>query len=252
MILIKDICEIMEANAPLQTALSFDNVGLLVGNMNAEATGVVITVDVTRQALQKAIENNANMIIAHHPIIFNPLKRLNTGNYTDDIVMEAIRRRINLYACHTNADNAADGLNYNLIKVLGAKNINALCDDGTGRYGDIDCDIKELVKSVDTCVKGMLKINYAPSRQRVRRIALVTGSGGRDEDIAKRVFDIGADCYLTAEVAHNIRLEFIDKGLNLIEFGHYESERIFIDIIMRWLEDVKINKIIEYNCDFFN
>lgn len=252
MILIKDICDIMEVNAPLQTALAFDNVGLLVGDMNAEVTGVVIAVDVSRSALQKAIDNNANMIIAHHPIIFKSIKRLNAGNYIDDIVTEAIRRRINIYACHTNADNAADGLNYNLIKALGASNICALCDDGTGCYGDIDCNIKELVKRVNTYVKGIVKVNYGHSRQHIGRIALVTGSGGRDEDIAKRVFDIGADCYLTGEVAHNIRLEFIDKGVNLIEFGHYESERIFIDIVMRWLNDVKINKFIEYNEEFDN
>lgn len=250
--LVKDICDIIERHAPLNTALDFDNVGLIVGDYRAKATGVLVTVDATRDALDTAIQRGANMIVAHHPIIFNAIKRLNAGDYVSDIAMEAVRRGINIYACHTNADNAPDGLNYSLIKHLGADNIEILCQDGTGCLGDVDCSVNEFINKIKKTVKGIIKTDIPAKLDRVRKIALITGCGGRDNEIAKRVFDIGADCFITAEVAHNIRLEFIDKGIGLVEFGHYESERIFIDVAKRWLAGAGVEIHAEYNNNFDN
>lgn len=249
---VKDICDIIERHAPLNTALDFDNVGLLIGDYGAEVTGVLVTVDVTRDALDTAIQCGANTIVAHHPIIFNAIKRITAGDYVSDITLEAVRRGINIYACHTNADNASDGLNYSLIKLLGADNIEILCTDGTGCSGDIACGIDELVSKVKKTVKGIIKAYIPATIEQVRKIALITGCGGRDAQIAKRVFEIGADCFITAEIAHNIRLEFIDKGIGLIEFGHYESERIFIDVAKRWLADASVEIYSEYNYNFDN
>ncbi len=124
--IVKDICSLIEDFAPKAYQESYDNVGLLVGNMNMPLTGVLISVDITEAVIDDAIAQNANMIVAHHPIIFKGLKSLTGRNYVERTVIKAIQNNIALYAAHTNLDSVQGGINTKLCEKLGLENIRML------------------------------------------------------------------------------------------------------------------------------
>ena len=116
--LIKDIIEALEKDAPLQYAEDFDNVGLLVGDKNTKATSALITLDTTEAVVDEAIANNCNLIISFHPIIFKGLKSLTGKNYVERAVLKAIKNDIAIYAIHTALDNYKKGVNAMLCDQL--------------------------------------------------------------------------------------------------------------------------------------
>ncbi len=123
---IKELSQYLENIAPLNYQESYDNAGLIVGNGNAQISGVLITLDVTEDIVNEAIQKNANLIIAHHPIVFKGLKRFNGSNYVERTVILAIKNDIAIYAAHTNLDNVANGVNAQIAKKLNLKNCRIL------------------------------------------------------------------------------------------------------------------------------
>lgn len=123
---IKDIARSLEQWAPPSLAESYDNVGLLVGDPNAEATGVMINLDVTEALLDEAAQAGINLIVTHHPIWFMPRKKLNGEDYVSRIIIKAIKMDIALYACHTNLDSVETGVNEMIGRKLGATNMRIL------------------------------------------------------------------------------------------------------------------------------
>jgi len=119
---IKDIAACIEEIAPLNYAEDFDNVGLLVGDFNNDVTGVLVTLDTLETVVDEAIENNCNLIVSFHPILFSGLKKLNGKNYVERAVIKAIKNNISIYAMHTALDNSIEGVNAKICKMLGLKN----------------------------------------------------------------------------------------------------------------------------------
>ncbi len=119
---IKDIAACIEEIAPLNYAEDFDNVGLLVGDFNTEVTGVLVTLDTLETVVDEAIENNCNLIVSFHPILFSALKKLNGKNYVERAVIKAIKNNISIYAMHTALDNSFEGVSAKICEMLGLKN----------------------------------------------------------------------------------------------------------------------------------
>lgn len=113
------VTEFLEQKAPLRLQESYDNAGLLVGNSKNTCTGVLVTLDITEDVIDEAIENKCNLIVAHHPIIFTGLKKLTGSNYVERTVIKAIKNDINLYATHTNLDNVQHGVNKKICDLIG-------------------------------------------------------------------------------------------------------------------------------------
>jgi dinuclear metal center YbgI/SA1388 family protein len=116
---IREICQQMEAWAPLAWQESYDNAGLLAGDANATAKGVLISLDCTEEVVDEAIQKGCNLIISHHPIVFSGLKKITGANYVERTVIKAIQNNIALYASHTNLDHAPKGVSYHLASKLG-------------------------------------------------------------------------------------------------------------------------------------
>lgn len=112
----------LEAFAPLSLQEDYDNAGLIVGSPQEEITRVLTTLDVTMEVVEEATKERCTLIIAHHPILFRGIKKLNGLHYTEQIVMECIRRGIALYACHTNLDAVRNGVNAVIADKLGLQN----------------------------------------------------------------------------------------------------------------------------------
>jgi len=126
MVLIQNIINSIEAFAPPALQEGYDNAGLQCGNSKLEATGALLCLDITHAVIEEAISRKCNLIIAHHPLIFSPLKKLTGSNYVEQLLITAIKHDIALYACHTNADNVLQGVNTKMAQKLGLVNTRAL------------------------------------------------------------------------------------------------------------------------------
>jgi len=119
---IKDITNYLESLAPLSSQESYDNSGYITGDKNATLTNALITLDCLENTVDEAIEKGCNLIIAHHPIIFNGLKQITGKTYIERTVIKAIKNDIAIYACHTNLDNYKGGVNKKIGELLGIEN----------------------------------------------------------------------------------------------------------------------------------
>ena len=123
---IKQITNFLESYAPLEYQESYDNCGLIVGDAKSEVKGALITLDCTEAIIDEAIETGCNLVIAHHPIIFSGLKKLNGSNYIERTVIKAIKNDIAIYAIHTNLDNVHNGVSAKIAEKLGLENCKIL------------------------------------------------------------------------------------------------------------------------------
>ena len=123
---IKQILTILEEMAPLAYAEDFDNVGLLVGNQDNVATGVLVCHDALENVIDEAIAKNCNLVVCFHPILFSGLKKITGKNYVERAVIKAIKNDIAIYAVHTALDNHKDGVNKILCDALGLNNTKVL------------------------------------------------------------------------------------------------------------------------------
>lgn len=123
---IKDIVSRLERLAPPIYQEGYDNSGLLVGNANAKVSKAIVCLDCIEEVVDEAIREKAGLIVAHHPIVFSGLKRLNGKNYIERVVMKAIKHDIAIYAIHTNLDNMQNGVNQKIAEKLGVENPRVL------------------------------------------------------------------------------------------------------------------------------
>lgn len=123
---VQDITNYLESIAPKQYQESYDNSGLIVGHPNDEITGVLICLDSIEAIIDEAIENNCNLIIAHHPIVFSGIKRFNGNSYIERVIIKAIKNDIAIYSYHTNLDNAQKGVNSMIAEKLNLINCKTL------------------------------------------------------------------------------------------------------------------------------
>ncbi|KAA2240475.1 Nif3-like dinuclear metal center hexameric protein [Chitinophaga agrisoli] len=137
---IKDVINAIEAFAPLQYQENYDNAGLLFGHPQWEVTNVLLTLDATEAVIDEALARNCNLVVAHHPIVFGGLKKINGSNYVERVAIKAIKHDIAVYAAHTNLDNVRNGV----------------CDMMGQRLGLQQCRVlvpkKELLKKLYTFV----------------------------------------------------------------------------------------------------
>lgn len=124
--LLKTIITEIEKFAPLAYQESYDNCGLLTGYKDQEVTGALLCLDCTEAIIEEAIQKKCNLIVAHHPIIFSGLKKLNGSNYVERTVIKAIQNNIAIYACHTNLDNVKLGVNKKIADKLDLINTQIL------------------------------------------------------------------------------------------------------------------------------
>ncbi len=120
--IVQEVIDHLHDLAPLAYAEDFDNVGLLVGDKNKSVSGILVTLDTLEAVVDEAIENNCNLIVSFHPIIFSGLKKLTGKTYVERVVIKAIKHNIAIFSIHTALDNAIEGVNSIICDQLGLKN----------------------------------------------------------------------------------------------------------------------------------
>lgn len=123
---LKELTHFLESQAPLPLQESYDNAGLIVGDPEAEISGVLVSLDATETVLDEAIEKGCNVVVSHHPIVFSGLKSLTGRNYVERTVLKAIKNDVALYAIHTNLDNVRQGVNAKICEMLELENCQIL------------------------------------------------------------------------------------------------------------------------------
>lgn len=123
---IKEIIYFLESLAPLSLQESYDNAGLIIGNDETECQGIITSLDVTESVVEEAVKRNCNLIVAHHPIIFRGIKKINGNNYVERTVIAAIKNDVAIYAIHTNLDNVIEGVNKKIADKLDLQNCKTL------------------------------------------------------------------------------------------------------------------------------
>ncbi len=241
---IREIIAPIEEFAPLSLQESYDNAGLVVGRLDDELQGgVLLAVDVTEAVIEEAIEKGCGLIITHHPIIFHPLKRLNSASVVERCVEMAIRHNIALYACHTNLDSAPNGMSWHVGEMLGLQNMEVLQPTtesaGFGVVGTLSQPIAErdfLTKVKSTFSVGALR-HSALLGGEIKRVAICTGAGA---SLMREAKASGCDVYLTADLKYN---DFYtpDSHFVVVDMGHFESEFCAIAILFDILSKIFIN-----------
>ncbi|MDR1253789.1 MAG: Nif3-like dinuclear metal center hexameric protein [Oscillospiraceae bacterium] len=236
---VREIYEALDKIAPFDTAMDCDNVGLLVGDENAEVSGVVVSLDVTQEVIEEAVRKNANLIISHHPVIFKPIKSC----LINDIPYMAIKNEVNIICAHTNLDFAERGVCRCLADVLGVKNLKSLGfykKNGNnlpyGLIGEIEVEMssKEFASYVKRCL-NCEGLRYTESKKSVKTVALCSGGAGEFifEAISKHV-----DAYVTGEIKHHEILEAVKNDITVVDAGHFNTEDIAMAPLVCMLADL--------------
>ena len=225
---VQDIFDTLCRLAPLDLQLDFDNSGFLVGHPDQEVNRVLLTLDITEHVVDEAISTGVQLIISHHPLIWDPLKSI-TSSGEGARVLRLIEHQIAAICVHTNLDIANGGVNDVLMQKLGGEVEGPLDKDGCGRIGHLAGHIS-LEEFLLDC-KRILKANglrFIDSGRPVYKLAVMGGAGSHAIEDA---FLAGCDTYVTSDIKYHQFQQAQDLGLNLIDADHFCTENPVIPVL---------------------
>ena len=212
---VQQLYEAMQALAPLELAESWDNPGLLV-DCGGEVTRVLVTLDITPEVVTEAAAKHCEAIVAHHPVIFDPLRRVTA----EDVPAMLLQNGISAICMHTNLDAAPGGVNDVLADLLRIENRRDFADN-CGRIGTLNVPTTAQ-QLAETCSRMLhTHCKFVEADHPVEKLAEVSGAGG---SYLQQAIDEGADCLVTGEAAHHIAILAKQKGVGLVVAGHWGTE----------------------------
>ncbi len=230
----------LQQMAPEETALDGDPVGLLLGGDGREIIKIGVCLDATPETVQRAVMEGVQLVLAHHPLIYHPLKRIG-ADPVSRAVTALIQAGIALYAMHTNWDRAAGGINDTLAECLELSGTQPLGADGLvalPRIGELAyprplADFARFVEMALGCAgTSALRVNGIDATRMVTRVAVCGGAGA---ELAEAVQAAGADAYVTSDVRHHEFCEAQSRGLALLDAGHGATETPGMRVLVRSL-----------------
>jgi dinuclear metal center YbgI/SA1388 family protein len=233
---IRSIIAHLETIAPTHLQESYDNAGLITGKADWNCTGVLFALDSTQEVIEEAINKGANLVVAHHPIVFRGLKSITGRNYIERTLITAIKHDIAIYAIHTNLDNVLrSGVNEKIAQMLGLQNLSILAPKdetgqiGAGVVGYLTESIPETVflQQLKKTMKAGIVRHTSTIGRAVKKVAVCGGSGSF---LLPNAIKAGADVFVTADFKYH---EFFDADGQILiaDIGHYESEQFTIDLL---------------------
>ncbi len=256
MVKVKEIRDFYDEIAPFYMQFDFDNIGILVGFPDNEVRKVLVALDITDEVIDEAITFGADLIISHHPIIFEALKRITIDDVKGRKVIRMIQNGISAICLHTNMDSAEGGVNDALMTALGVKTPELLCPHGNHPYGApygisrFGC-LEEAVGLDEylSAIKVNLSANglrYVSGGKKVYKIACCGGAGAGD---MLKALEIGCDTYVTSDLKYDHFLLAKELGLNLIDADHFCTENVVVPVLRdklaeRWPElEVEVSNV---------
>ena len=222
---VQQVYEVMQRLAPPELAEHWDNPGLLV-DCGGNVCRVLVTLDITPEVVEEAAAKQCTVIVAHHPVIFDPLKKLGP----QDVPFQLVRVGISAICMHTNLDAAAGGVNEVLADIFGMQDPEPFAG-GCGRVGSIEpITVPQLARKAQQELAARcnapdagpaVQVKFADTGKPVQRLAVISGAGG---SLFEEALAVGADCLLTGEANHHHACDAKRLGLSLIAAGHYATE----------------------------
>ena len=233
---IKEVIDALERFAPLPLQEDWDNAGLQIGLTAAEASGALLCLDVTEGVVDEAIAKGCNIVVAHHPLIFRPLRRITGDDPVQRAVIKAVKHDIAIVAMHTNMDNAVGGVNYKIAEKIGLQDVELLAPKTVGGTLCGSGVIGQLKESMDAMafINHISHVFDAPGIQcnqlLSRQISRVALCGGAGDFMLPDAVKAGADAFLTGEIHYHQYFGYEQK-LQICVVGHYESEQFTINLL---------------------
>lgn len=227
---VQEILQELKAFAPPELACSWDNVGLLV-DAGRPVEKVLTALDITADVVREAAAAGCQLIVSHHPVIFDPMKQISA----EDVPAMLLQNGISGICMHTNLDAAPGGVNDTLADLLGMSRENRRnFADNCGRIATVQTTtVADIAKfCAETLHSG---VKFVESGKPVTCLAEVSGGGG---SYLQEAIDEGADCLVTGEAAHHIALLARQKGVGLVVAGHWGTEQGIADVLAARLHTV--------------
>ena len=238
---IKDVTDYLESIAPLHLQESYDNAGLIVGHPDWEVTGVLTSLDCIETSVDEAVERGCNLIVAHHPIVFRGLKKLNGKNYVERTVLKAIKADVAIYAIHTNLDNVATGVNRRIAERLDLRECKITLPKGedpnigSGMIGELPqaMDAPSFLAFLGERMQTQLVRHTEILPEPIKKVAVCGGAGGFT---LKAAIKAGAQVLVTADYKYH---EFFDADgrIMICDIGHFESEQFTTQLLAELLSN---------------
>lgn len=222
----------------------WDNDGVMCcADGSSEVYRVLVSLDVTEEIVDYAIERGFDLIVSHHPLIFKPIASLDEENHISRKLIKLVCSGISVFSFHTRADKLVGGVNDRLADILGMRDVAPFGEGNLGRIGTIEesMDLQDFAYRVKQLC-GSDVIRYADGFSDVHTVAIVGGDG---KGYVKAAIDAGADTYISGRIGYNVMEEAAEMGINLIEAGHYFTEQHITEFFRELLIDFDPNLYVE-------
>lgn len=229
MITVKDVLKYIETLAPTHMKMDWDNVGLLCGDPNRSVSKILVALDPFEQVCQEAHDIGADLIVTHHPLIFQAIKGITTQTSIGRSILFLCRHDICAINAHTNLDQAPGGVNDVLASTLELQDIQVLSpagttDDGTPwgllRVGTFDSELPAFLSHVKEKL-GIPVLRYVRGSKPVHKVAV---GGGACAGSMLEAYHAGCDTFITSDIRYNQFWDARDLGMTLIDAGHFYTE----------------------------
>lgn len=227
---VADILNYIESLAPTQLKMEWDNVGLNCGSRNAPVNKILVALDPFEHVCREAADWGADLLVTHHPLIFQPLPMVTDDAAITRGLMTLVQHNISHICAHTNLDAAPGGVNDVLAQTLGLENISPV---GENEWGMLRCGtveeqcLEDFLFDVSTAL-GCEHLRYCDGGKPVRKVAVGGGacSGGLYDALCA-----GCDTFITSDVKYNEFWDAKEQGLSLIDAGHFYTENPVIPVL---------------------
>lgn len=255
---VNDILKYMETLAPKSMKMDWDNVGLLCGSRGQEVKKILVALDPFESVCQEAAAYGADLLITHHPLIFQPAKSVTDDNGVGRAILKLVRSGISAINAHTNLDCAPGGINDVLAAKVGLTDVQVLSPSGVDengrpwgliRYGEVpEMPLAQYLAQVKTAL-GCEGLRYVDGGKMVCKVAV---GGGACAGSLWEVAHAGCDTFVTSDVRYNQFWDAKELGVNLIDAGHFCTENPIVPVLAAKLQaafpDVTV-KISENHAD---
>ena len=248
---VKDLLKALDEIAAFGLAEQWDNVGLMLGNPNQPLRGILVALDPTEEVLAEAEEIGADCIITHHPLIFHPLKAINTDQPLGRFLRQALKDNTAVIGCHTNLDQTVGGVSDVLASSLGIENSKPLVPAGNDPEALSTAGFGRVGRLADP-LNGKAFIGYLcdffklPALRVAGRlpeeIITVAVCGGSGSDLAEKAYASGAQVYITGEVKHSTARWAEAAGFCIIDAGHFATENPVVESLVEVLQNIFVEK----------